>query len=213
MGEPGIVRDLAARITGSGDIDDLRGRRPWAGVNFLTAHDGFTLADLVSYNEKHNAANGEDNQGGHGHNLSFNFGGEGPTDDEGIFAARERQKRNLLATLLLSHGTPMILAGDECGHSNSGNNSVYCQDNELAWMKWEELTERDHALTRFVQRVTQLRAEPPIFRRASFRDGCVLRWVNPAGGDQLEEHWDDEGLRVIGLLMHMPDVERAAKRR
>ncbi|WP_376986711.1 glycogen debranching protein GlgX [Bosea sp. R86505] len=208
VGEPGIVRDLAARVTGSGDIYDLRGRRPWAGVNFLTAHDGFTLADLVSYNEKHNQANGEDNKDGHGHNLSFNFGVEGPTQDKGILAARERQKRNLLATLLLSHGTPMLLAGDEHGHSNRGNNNVYCQDNEIAWMRWEELTERDHALTRFVQRVTQLRAEHPIFRRASFRDGCLLRWVNPAGGDQQEEHWDDEGLRAIGLLMHMPDVEQ-----
>ncbi len=207
-GEEGIVRDLAARVTGSGDIYDLRGRRPWAGVNFITAHDGFTLNDLVSYNEKHNEANGEDNKDGHGHNLSFNFGAEGPTDDEGIIAARERQKRNLLATLLLSHGTPMILAGDECGHSNGGNNNVYCQDNELAWMKWDELTPRDKALTGFVQRVTQLRADHPIFRRASFRDGCVLRWVNPAGGDQQEEHWDDEGLRAIGLLMHMPDVEQ-----
>jgi isoamylase len=207
-GEEGIVRDLAARVTGSGDIYDLRGRRPWAGVNFITAHDGFTLNDLVSYNEKHNEANGEDNKDGHGHNLSFNFGAEGPTDDEVIIAARERQKRNLLATLLLSHGTPMILAGDECGHSNGGNNNVYCQDNEHAWMKWEKLTDRDRALTGFVQRVTQLRAEHPIFRRASFRDGCVLRWVNPAGGDQQEEHWDDEGLRAIGLLMHMPDVEQ-----
>jgi isoamylase len=207
-GEEGIIRDLAARVTGSGDIYDLRGRRPWAGVNFITAHDGFTLNDLVSYNEKHNEANAEDNKDGHGHNLSFNFGVEGPTDDEGVTAARERQKRNLLATLLLSHGTPMILAGDECGHSNGGNNNVYCQDNELAWMKWDELTPRDKALTGFVQRVTQLRADHPIFRRASFRDGCVLRWVNPAGGDQQEEHWDDEGLRAIGLLMHMPDVER-----
>ncbi|KPF66277.1 glycogen debranching protein [Bosea sp. AAP35] len=207
-GEEGIIRDLAARITGSGDIYDLRGRRPWAGVNFITAHDGFTLNDLVSYNEKHNEANGEDNKDGHGHNLSYNFGVEGPTDDEGINAARERQKRNLLATLLLSHGSPMILAGDECGHSNGGNNNVYCQDNELAWMKWDELTDRDKALTGFVQRVTKLRADHPIFRRSSFRDGCILRWVNPAGGDQQEEHWDDEGLRAIGLLMHMPDVER-----
>ncbi len=209
-GEEGMVRDLAARITGSGDIYDQRGRRPWAGVNFLTAHDGFTLNDLVSYNEKHNEANGEDNNDGHGHNLSFNYGAEGPTEDEGIIAVRERQKRNMLATLLLSHGTPMLLAGDEHGHSNRGNNNVYCQDNEIAWMRWEELTKRDKALTGFVQRVAQLRAEHPIFRRASFRDGCILRWVNPAGGDQQEEHWDDEGLRSIGLLMHMPDVEEGA---
>jgi glycogen operon protein len=206
--EEGIVRDLAARVTGSGDVYDLRGRRPWSGVNFITAHDGFTLNDVVSYNEKHNDANGEDNRDGHGHNLSFNFGVEGPTDDEGIIAARERQKRNLLATLLLSHGTPMILAGDELGHSQDGNNNVYCQDNELAWIRWDKLTERDKALTAFVQRVTQLRAEHAIFRRASFRDGCVLRWVNPAGGDQQEEHWDDDGLRAIGLLMHTPEVEQ-----
>ncbi|AMJ60571.1 glycogen debranching protein GlgX [Bosea sp. PAMC 26642] len=206
--EEGIIRDLAARITGSGDVYDLRGRRPWSSVNFITAHDGFTLNDVVSYNEKHNDANGEDNKDGHGHNLSFNFGVEGPTDDEGIIAARERQKRNLLATLLLSHGTPMILAGDELGHSQDGNNNVYAQDNELAWIKWDKLTDRDRALTGFVQRVTQLRAEHAIFRRASFRDGCVLRWVNPAGGDQQEEHWDDDGVLAIGLLMHTPEVEQ-----
>ena len=207
-GEPGSIRDLAARVTGSGDIYDQRGRRPWAGVNFVTAHDGFTLNDVVSYDEKHNDANGEDNRDGHGHNLSFNFGVEGPTEDAGIIAARERQKRNLLATLLLSHGTPMILAGDELGHSQDGNNNVYCQDNELSWIKWDRLTDRDRALTSFVRRVTKLRAEHAIFRRASFRDGCVLRWLNPAGGDQREEHWDDDGVRAIGLLMHTPEVEQ-----
>jgi glycogen operon protein len=206
-GDEGLVRDLAARVTGSGDIYDERGRRPWASVNFVTAHDGFTLADLVSYNDKHNAANGEDNKDGHGHNLSFNYGTEGPTQDKGIIAVRERQKRNLLASLLLSHGTPMILAGDEHGHSNRGNNNVYAQDNDTAWLRWEELTKRDEALTAFVRRVIALRTEHPIFRRASYRDGCVLRWVNPGGGDQQEEEWDDPGLRAIGLLMHMPDVE------
>lgn len=205
--EEGVVRDLAARITGSGDVYDLRGRRPWATVNFITAHDGFCLNDLVSYNEKHNDANGEDNKDGHGHNLSFNFGVEGPTEDGGIIAARERQKRNLLATLLLSHGTPMLLAGDELGHTQNGNNNVYCQDNELSWINWDKLTGRDKALTNFVRRVAKLRADHPIFRRASFRDGCLLRWVNPAGGEQQEEHWDDPGLRAIGLLLHMPDVD------
>ncbi len=205
--EEGIIRDLAARITGSGDVYDQRGRRPWASVNFITAHDGFTLADLVSYNDKHNEANGEDNNDGHGHNLSFNYGAEGPTEDEGILAVRQRQKRNLLATLLLSHGTPMLLAGDEHGHSNRGNNNVYAQDNEIAWMRWENITQRDEALARFVRRVIALRTEHPIFRRASFRDGCLLRWVNPAGGEQQEEHWDDPGVLAIGLLMHMPDVE------
>lgn len=206
-GEVSIIRDLAARITGSGDVYDQRGRRPWASVNFITAHDGFTLADLVSYNDKHNEANGEDNKDGHGHNLSFNHGAEGPTEEEGILAVRQRQKRNLLATLLLSHGTPMLLAGDEHGHSNRGNNNVYAQDNETAWMRWDEITRRDEALAGFVRRVIALRNEHPIFRRASFRDGCLLRWVNPAGGDQQEEHWDDPGVLAIGLLMHMPDVE------
>lgn len=206
-GEEGIIRDLAARITGSGDVYDQRGRRPWAGVNFITAHDGFTLNDLVSYNDKHNEANGEENRDGHGHNLSFNHGAEGPTEDQGIIAVRERQKRNLLATLMLSHGTPMLLAGDEHGHSNRGNNNVYAQDNETAWMRWEEIAGKDKALTVFLRRVAQLRAEHPIFRRASFRDGCLLRWINPAGGEQQEEHWDDPGVLAIGLLMHMPDVE------
>ncbi|TCR68280.1 glycogen operon protein [Bosea sp. BK604] len=206
-GEEGIIRDLAARITGSGDIYDEFGRRPWSSVNFITAHDGFTLNDLVSYNDKHNEANGEDNKDGHGHNLSFNFGAEGPTQDEGIIAARERQKRNLLATLLLSHGAPMLLAGDEFGHTQGGNNNVYAQDNEIGWIDWEKIGPRDKALTGFVRRVAQLRTEHAIFRRDSFRDGTVLRWVNPAGGDQQEEHWDDPGVRAIGLLMHAPNVE------
>lgn len=206
-GEQGIIRDLAARVTGSGDIYDEFGRRPWSSVNFVTAHDGFTLNDLVSYNAKHNEANGEENRDGHGHNLSFNFGVEGPTEDKGIIAARQRQKRNFLATLLLSHGAPMLLAGDEFGHTQDGNNNAYCQDNEIGWIDWGRIGPRDKALTEFVRRVARLRAEHAIFRRDSFRDGTVLRWVNPAGGDQLEEHWDDPGVRAIGLLMHAPNVE------
>ena len=125
-GEHGITRDLAARVTGSGDVYDLRGRRPWASVNFVTAHDGFTLNDLVSYNERHNEANGEDNNDGHSDNRSYNLGAEGPTDDAGIRAARERQKRNLLATLLLSHGAPMILAGDEFGRTPGRQQQRLC---------------------------------------------------------------------------------------
>ncbi len=210
-GEEGIIRDLAARITGSGDVYDKSGRRPWSSVNFITAHDGFTLNDLVSYNEKHNEANGEDNKDGHGHNLSFNFGVEGPTEDKGIIAARQRQKRNLLATLLLSDGAPMLLAGDEFGHTQYGNNNVYCQDNEIGWIEWDKIGPRDEALIAFVRRVAQLRADHAIFRRDSFRDGTVLRWVNPAGGDQQEEHWDDPGVRAIGLLMHAPNVEEGGE--
>src|SRR5688572_26009286 len=133
-----MLPELAARISASADMFDHRGRRPWASVNFVTAHDGFTLADLVSYNDKHNEANQEENRDGHSENFSFNFGAEGLTEDPAILAARERQKRNFLATLLLSQGTPMLLAGDEIGHSQSGNNNAYCQDNEITWLKWGE---------------------------------------------------------------------------
>ena len=200
-GENGLLRDMAARVTGSGDIYDQRGRRPWAGVNFVTAHDGFTLADLAAYEERHNEANGEDNRDGHGHNLSVNFGAEGPTDDEEILALRRRHTRNLMATLLLSHGTPMLLAGDEFGNSQEGNNNAYCQDNPIGWLNWDQVGEAGEAMTRFVRELTQLRADNHIFRRASFREDVVLRWLNPAGGDQEEEHWDDDLARAIALLM------------
>ena len=200
-GDSGTTRDLAARVTASGDIFDFRGRRPWTGVNFITAHDGFTLNDVVSYNEKHNEANGEDNNDGHNDNRSYNYGVEGPTDDEAIITVRERQKRNMLATLLLSHGTPMLLAGDEFGRTQHGNNNAYCQDNEIGWVNWDEITDRDRELTEFVRKVIKIRADHPIFRRSSFRDGCVIRWMNPAGGDQTPESWDDEGALAIGWLL------------
>lgn len=163
------ARDFAARFTGSGDIYDHRGRRPWAGVNFLTAHDGFTLADVVSFNEKHNDANGENNADGHSDNRSFNYGAEGPTDDEGILAVRERQKRNLLATLLLSHGTPMLLAGDEFGRSQGGNNNTYCQDNEISWINWSEMPVGGEALTAFTRKVIAIRHAQPLLHRSSWR--------------------------------------------
>ena len=200
-GDEGKTRDLAARMTGSGDIYDQRGRRPWAGVNFITAHDGFTLNDVVSYDEKHNEANGEDNKDGSGNNYSFNYGVEGPTEDEAIIEVRERQKRNMLATLLLSHGTPMILAGDEFGRTQNGNNNVYCQDNELGWVNWDAITDRDWALKSFTTRLIEVRQKMPIFRRSSFRDGSVIRWINPVGGDQTPESWDDEGALAIGMLV------------
>ena len=135
-GDAGMLPDFAKRISGSGDLFNKRGRKPWASVNFVTAHDGFNLNDLVSYNDKHNEANGEDNRDGHSNNHSWNHGVEGPTDDPEIMALRERQKRNLLATMLLSHGTPMLLAGDEFGHSQGGNNNAYAQDNETTWLDW-----------------------------------------------------------------------------
>ncbi len=206
-GDGGLLRDIAARVTGSGDVFDQRGRRPWAGVNFITAHDGFTLKDLASYADKHNEANGEENRDGHGHNLSLNFGVEGSTDDGPIRELRERHKRNLLATLLLSHGTPMLLAGDEFGNSQGGNNNAYCQDNPIGWLNWEDIDASGAALQAFVQGLVAVRADNAIFRRADFRDPTVIRWLNPAGGDQEEEHWDDEGARAIALFLANPTVD------
>ncbi|GGE52873.1 glycogen operon protein GlgX homolog [Agaricicola taiwanensis] len=204
--EDGLLRDFASRFTGSGDIYDQRGRRPWAGVNFITAHDGFTLNDLVSYNEKHNEANGEDNRDGHSDNHSFNYGVEGPTDDEGIRAVRQRQMRNLMATLLLSHGTPMILAGDEFARTQNGNNNAYCQDSEISWVNWD-IGDKGHGLQDFVARLLALRAERPILRRASFRDGMIVTWLNPGGGEQTEEQWDDAGATTVGLRLSTEEDE------
>ncbi|UJW74990.1 glycogen debranching protein GlgX [Rhizobium sp. SL42] len=183
--------DFAARLLGSGDIYDLRGRRPWASVNFITAHDGFTLNDLVSYDGKHNEANGEDNNDGHNDNRSHNYGAEGPTEDEGIIALRERQKRNFLATLFFSHGTPMLLAGDEFGRSQMGNNNGYCQDSEISWLHWENLPPTCDELRHFTSRLIALRKAQPLLRRANWRDGTVIDWYNVTGGVQRPEHWLD----------------------
>ncbi|OWW00120.1 glycogen debranching enzyme [Rhizobium sp. R72] len=199
--EDGTTQDFAARVLGSGDIYDLRGRRPWAGVNFITAHDGFTLNDLVSYNEKHNEANGDDNRDGHNDNRSFNYGVEGPTDDDAINAVRERQKRNFLATLFLSHGTPMLLAGDEFSRSQMGNNNGYCQDSDLSFVHWDNLPEGPGQLKQFTKRLIDLRQKHPIFRRENWRDGMKVSWLNPVGGVQTQEHWSDPGSTTIGLRL------------
>jgi glycogen operon protein len=191
--------DFASRLLGSADLYDQRGRRPWASVNFITAHDGFTLNDLVSYNEKHNEANGEGNNDGHNDNRSYNYGAEGPTGDEGINAVRERQKRNFLATLLLSHGTPMLLAGDEMGRSQLGNNNGYCQDSEISWQAWENLPDTCGQLRDFTRKVIELRKAQPLFRRENWRDGMVVNWFNKTGGEQLPEHW----LEGTPLCMHL----------
>lgn len=198
-GTPDTTRDFAARILGSGDVYDLRGRRPWASVNFIAAHDGFTLNDLVSYNDKHNEANAEDNNDGHNDNRSYNYGAEGPTDDDGINAVRERQKRNFLATLFLSHGTPMLLAGDEFGRSQMGNNNGYCQDNELNWLHWEDAHGSAEVLRTFTKRVIALRQEHSILRRENWRDGLIVTWLNPGGGEHTEDQWDDGSNTSIGL--------------
>jgi len=200
-GEHGVTRDLAARVTGSGDVYDQRGRRPWASINFITAHDGFTLNDLVSYNERHNEVNGEDNRDGHSDNRSYNLGAEGPTDDAGIKAVRERQKRNFLATLLFSHGAPMILAGDEFGRTQNGNNNAYAQDNEISWVHWRKIDDAGHKLTDFVRELTTLRQAQPLLRRDSFRDGMTVEWLNPGGGLQTDEAWNDAGATTIGLRL------------
>jgi isoamylase len=200
-GTKGTTSDFAARILGSGDVYDFRGRRPWAGVNFVAAHDGFTLNDLVSYNDKHNEANGEDNRDGHDDNRSFNHGVEGPTDDPFVNALRDRQKRNFLATLFLSHGTPMLLAGDEFGRSQMGNNNCYCQDDELSWVHWQDRPQSAHVLHAFTNRLITLRHDHSILRRESWRDGLEIMWLNPGGGEQTEAQWQDDESTTIGLRL------------
>ena len=195
----GAAPDFAARILGSGDIYDRRGRRPWSSVNFITAHDGFTLNDLVSYDMKHNDANGEDNNDGHNHNISHNYGVEGPTDDEAINAVRDRQKRNFLATMFFSHGTPMLLAGDEFGRSQMGNNNGYCQDSEISWLHWEDLPPSNEELLDFTRRLIALRKAQPLLRRQSWRDGTQIHWFNATGGEQLPEHWLDDNTLTLQL--------------
>ncbi len=201
-----VSNDFAARLLGSGDLYDLRGRRPWASVNFITAHDGFTLNDLVSYNEKHNADNGEDNNDGHNDNRSYNYGEEGPTENPDIIATRERQKRNFLTTLFFSHGTPMLLAGDEFGRTQKGNNNGYCQDSEISWVNWEGLTENDEKLRDFTRRLIALRATQPLLRRENWRDGLEIRWFNAGGGPQQSEQWDEGS--TLGLAISRPDLEQ-----
>ena len=201
--------ELATRITGSGDIFNQRGRRPWASVNFITAHDGFTLNDLVSYNDKHNEANGEDNNDGNSDNKSWNCGAEGPTDDPEIRTLRERQKRNMLATLLFSQGTPMVLAGDEFGRTQQGNNNAYCQDNDISWVDWEGIDDDGRALNEFVRKLTMLRHTLPVLRRGRFLTGeyhedlqvADVKWLSTSGDELTAEQWDDPSMRCFGLVI------------
>jgi isoamylase len=195
-GERGALGEFASRFTGSSDLYEIDGRRPIASINFITAHDGFTLHDLVSYNEKHNEANGEFNEDGESFNRSWNGGVEGPSDDPEIISIRERRKRSFLATLLLSQGVPMVSHGDELGRSQQGNNNVYCQDNELSWIDWDEARIYD-SLTHFTAKLTRLRTEHPIFRRRRFFDGRPVRdsgigdiaWLRADGAPMTEEDW------------------------
>ncbi len=199
---------LADRLCASEDYFNHRGRRPWACINFLTAHDGFTLNDVVSYNEKHNDANGEENRDGTSDNRSWNCGAEGPTDDAGITAFRDRQMRNMLSTLLLSQGTPMLLAGDEFARTQGGNNNAYCQDNETSWVDWT-LRDKHKSLVDFVRKLTRLRHKYPILRRNLFLNGqCIedlgvrdVTWISQTGRQMLEEDWHSADLRCFGMLL------------
>ncbi|ESR24558.1 glycogen debranching protein GlgX [Lutibaculum baratangense] len=220
-GDEGKLADFSARLAGSADLFNKRGRKPWASVNFITAHDGFTLNDLVSYNEKHNEANGEDNKDGHSHNHSWNHGAEGPTEDRAILALRERQKRNLLATLLLSQGTPMILAGDEFGNSQHGNNNAYCQDNEISWLKWDDIDTADTDLLDFVRTMIAIRKTYPILHRTRFLAGEYneeldvkdVTWLLPNTEELAEEHWHDGNGRCFGMLLDGRAQPTGIKRR
>ncbi|MGA2409881.1 MAG: glycogen debranching protein GlgX [Candidatus Binataceae bacterium] len=208
-GDEGKIPELATRLSASGDLFNRRGRKPWASVNFITAHDGFTLHDMVSYNDKHNEANGEDNRDGNSNNHSWNCGAEGQTDDPEISRLRQRQMRNMLATLLLAQGTPMVLAGDEFGRTQGGNNNAYCQDNEISWLNWEGIKEEGRELTDFVRKLTMLRHVFPILRRERFFTGAWdealevkdVTWFNSIGKEIQQDEWADKNQRCFAMLM------------
>ncbi len=202
------VGEFVKRLCASADIFNRQGRKPWSSVNFVTAHDGFTLNDLISYNDKHNEANGENGADGTANNRSWNCGAEGPTDDPGIKRLREKQSRNFLATLLLSQGLPMILAGDEFHRTQQGNNNAYSQDNNLSWVDWS-FTEKYKATIDFVRALTSLRNRYPVLRRNRFLTGACnealgikdVTWIHPSGMEMNEETWGDLSLRCIGMLI------------
>ena len=216
-GTDGVIPELASRLGGSSDIFANNGRQPRASVNFVTAHDGFTLTDLVSYNVKHNEPNLQDNMDGRDDNDSWNCGVEGPTDDPAIASLREQQKRNMLATLLLSEGTPMLLAGDEFGNSQGGNNNPYCQDNEVGWLSWSDF-EGNAALFNFVRRLIALRQAHPVFRRTRFFRGEPgtnsdlkdITWIRADSAEMTMEDWQDPSRRALGALLSGETGDRFA---
>jgi len=222
-GEPATLDEFAYRLTGSADLYERTARRPVASINFVTAHDGFTLRDLVSYNEKHNDANEEDNRDGESHNRSWNCGVEGPTDDPEIDALRAQQQRNFLVTLLLSQGVPMISHGDELGRTQQGNNNVYCQDNELSWIDWAQA---DTELTEFTRSVSALRAAHPVFRRRRFFSGRPVRqrgsdglpdiaWFAPDGSEMGEDDWETGFAKSVAVYLNgqgIPDLDVRGQR-
>jgi isoamylase len=208
-GEPETLAEFASRLTGSADLYQHDGRRPLASINFITAHDGFTLHDLVSYNDKHNEANGEGGNDGESHNSSWNCGVEGETDDLEVIALREQQKRNFLTTLFLSQGVPMLLHGDELGRTQQGNNNVYAQDNELSWIDWERAKDYE-VLTEFVSRLSKLRSQHPVFRRRRFFNGRPVRgsaiediaWFTPAGEEMDQDDWDSGFAKSVTVFLN-----------
>jgi glycogen operon protein len=218
-GDGGVVSELATRLSGSSDLYEQSGRRPSASINFITAHDGFTLADLVSYNEKHNDANGESNADGENHNLSWNCGVEGPTLDRRIVDLRARQRRNLIATLMLSAGVPMISGGDEIVRTQFGNNNAYCQDNEISWTSWPSTPEQREML-HFTQRVIQIWKEHPVLRRRKFFQGRRIRgaevvdiaWLDPAGAEMTDQMWGSPDERVLGVRLNGDAIQEVNER-
>ena len=219
-GDEGQLADFANRMTASGNLFNQRGRRPYASVNFITAHDGFTLHDLVSYNDKHNEDNDENNQDGSNDNRSWNCGVEGPTDDPEINALRLRQMRNFFSTLILAQGTPMVVAGDEFARTQHGNNNAYCQDSEIGWVNWD-LDEDGKALLAFVKRLIKLRQSYPILRRSRFLVGDYneelgvkdVTWLSPSGEEMTIEQWEDPNGRCLGMLMDGRAQETGIRRR
>jgi glycogen operon protein len=205
------VAQFASRFTGSSDLYHDDGRSPYASINFVTAHDGFTLRDLVSYNDKHNDANGESNHDGTDDNRSWNHGAEGPTDDPQINALRARQQRNFLATLLLSQGVPMVLGGDELGRSQRGNNNAWCQDNELSWFRWDQA---DRELLEFTKRLIRLRRDHPIFRRGKFLTGQEVKgsglpdvwWFRPDGRRMTQKDWLRPDAHTLGVFLNGQEI-------
>jgi glycogen operon protein len=218
-GDDGLVSDLAYRLTGSSDLYEADGRKPYASVNFVTAHDGFTLADLVSYNEKHNEANSEDNRDGHNHNLSWNCGVEGPTDDPAVNELRARRQRNFIATLMLSLGVPMLQAGDEMGRTQHGNNNAYCQDNKTTWLNWH-LDKPREQLLEFTRLMTRLFHEHPVLRRRKFFQGRRTRgsevrdlvWFRADGEEMTEDDWNNPLAHSIALRLAGDAIEEVDDR-
>ena len=218
-GDPGQVANLAYRLTGSSDIYEKTGRRPYASINFVTSHDGFTLRDLVTYNERHNEQNGENNRDGHPDNLSWNCGVEGPTDDPEILALRAQQVRNLLATTIVSHGVPMLTAGDELGRTQRGNNNAYCQDNELSWIDWD-LKQPERDLLAFTHYLIELFHRHPALRRQRFFRGTKVHgsrykditWIRPDGQEMNADDWRNSQSSCLGVQLAGDALEDVSER-